>query len=163
VPATSPDYARAQLELARLCERAKREADARAAYARAVAAAPTDGVARFESGRLLMRSTDDESEAAGTEALRFATYLAPDWSEAHFAFGQALVRVKRLEEAVDAFQRAVALDRTSAPGHFELASLLHHFHRDREALGHAKRVLELAPENAEAGKLLEAIQATVKD
>ncbi|HET6162869.1 MAG TPA: FG-GAP-like repeat-containing protein, partial [Planctomycetota bacterium] len=164
VPPASPDYARAQLELARLCERGKREPDARAAYTRAAAAAPTDGVARYELGRFLLRSVDAESEAAGTEALRFATYLAPDWSEAHLAFGKALVRVNRIEEAADAFARAVALDRDSAPGHFELASVLHRLHRDREALGHAKRVLELAPENAAAaGKLLEAVQAAVKD
>jgi Tfp pilus assembly protein PilF len=164
VPPASPDYARAQLELARLCERGKREPDARAAYLRAAAAAPTDGVARFELGRFLLRSTDAESEAAGTEALRFATYLAPEWGEAHFAFGKALVRVNRLEEAADAFARAVTFDRDSAPGHFELASVLHRLHRDVEALGHAKRVLELAPENAAAaGKLLEAVQAAVKD
>jgi tetratricopeptide (TPR) repeat protein len=163
VPATSPDYARAQLELARLLERGKREADARAAYARAVAAAPTDGVARFESGRLLMRSTDADAQADGTEALRFATYLSPEWGEAHLAFGQALVRVNRLDEAVGAFESAATLDFQNAEMRFqalfELASVLHRLHRDREALEHAEHAHDLEPGNAAVGKLLDALRS----
>ncbi len=153
VPETSPDYARAQLELARLLERAKREADARAAYARAVAAAPTDGVARFESGRLLMRSTDAESLTAGTDALRFATYLAPEWGEAHLAFGQALSRVNRLDEAVGAFERAAALDLQDAERRFhalfELGKALVRVKRLEEAVGAFESAATLDFQNAE--------------
>jgi tetratricopeptide (TPR) repeat protein len=159
VAATSPEYPRAQLELARLLERAKRDADARAAYGRAIAAAPTDGTAYYESGRLLLKARDAESEAAGIEALRFATYLRPEWVEAQFTFGGALLRVSRLDEASEAFARVVALDESSASGHLELAGVLHRLHRDDEALVHAERAAQLAPESAAAGKLLEALRS----
>lgn len=111
----SPDYPRAQLELGRCLLRTKREGDARPAFERAVDAAPADPVARFELGRFLLslKETDREKEKAlgeaGTESLRVATYLKPDFADAQYAFGQGLARIGRHDEAITALERALAL------------------------------------------------------
>jgi hypothetical protein len=116
----SPDYPRAQLELGRCLARMSHMADARAAFERAVDAAPADALARFELGRLLLslKEKDREREMAlgeaGTESLRVATYLKPDFADAQYAFGQGLARIGRHDEAITALERALALAPDSA-------------------------------------------------
>jgi tetratricopeptide (TPR) repeat protein len=116
----SSDYPRAQLELGRCIARTNHPADARAAFERAVDAAPADAVARFELGRFLLSLKEPDREQAkalgeaGTESLRVATYLKPEFADAQYAFGQGLARVGRHDEAIAALERALALAPDSA-------------------------------------------------
>lgn len=105
----SSDYPRAQLELGRCLARTNRIADARAAFERAVDVAPADPGARFELGRLLLQSKEKSEAEAGTESLRVATYLKPEFADAQYAFGQGLARIGRHDEAITALERALAL------------------------------------------------------
>jgi tetratricopeptide (TPR) repeat protein len=76
--------------------------------------------------------------------------LRPDLAEAHNNLGNALLSLKRFEEAVSSYRRALAL-RPNAPGaHANLGNALHALGRPQEALIHCRRALELEPNSAEA-------------
>jgi Flp pilus assembly protein TadD len=109
-PTSDPELAPALVELGRKLTKLSRSPEARAAFERAVAVAPADANARFELGRLFLLSKDKEIVEAGTESLRVATYLKPDFADAQYAFGQGLSRVGRRDEAITALERALALD-----------------------------------------------------
>jgi len=76
--------------------------------------------------------------------------LRPDLAEAHNNLGNALLSLRRYEEAAVSYRRAVAL-RPNAPGaHANLGNVLHALGRAQEALIHCRRALELEPDSAEA-------------
>lgn len=68
---------------------------------------------RFEFARQLAERGD---HLAAADLLRQAIELAPQWAEAHFSLGGALMQLGQTDEAVSAFRDYLALDATDSLG-----------------------------------------------
>jgi tetratricopeptide (TPR) repeat protein len=80
--------------------------------------------------------------------------LRPDLAEAHNNLGNALLSLRRYEEAAASYRRALDL-RPNAPGaHANLGNALRALGRSQEALIHCRRALELEPDSADAHLLM---------
>lgn len=86
--------------------------------------------------------------ARRAEALRAAAAARPDDWRAWLLLGQALDREKEAAEKEAALRKAVALNAGGATARNELAWLLVHTGRAKEALPHANAALDLAPWSA---------------
>ena len=161
VDSDSAQSGAAQLELGRCLVKLQQAGPARRAFEAAIARRPDDAAARFELGRLLVTAPDRDVADRGTESLRVATYLEPDWAAAQIWFGRGLARVGRREEAEHAFEHAIALDARDGEPHFELARVLLAEGRLDDALAHAEKSAALAPGNPTTNSLIATIQARI--
>jgi Flp pilus assembly protein TadD len=95
----------------------------------------------------------NESFASGDGARLLEQYLdvvrrRPEDADAHANLAQLLVRLKRTEEAVPEFERAVALDPQS-PGHqFSLGKALAELQRWHDAVASLRKAQQLQPADA---------------
>jgi len=90
---------------------------------------------------------DETAEAA--ELYRRAVLQRPDFVEAHYNLGNALMKLGRNGAAVDAYRRAAALKPELAAAHNNLGNALHALGRDEEAAEAYRSVLRLAPDSPE--------------
>ncbi len=145
--AADPQSAEAQLALGNACMQAGRYADAAAAYARSLAAAPGNASAHnnlavaFAEQRLFDRAIPHYREA-----LR----LDPRYAEAHYNLGNALRELARYGEAVACYDRALAL-RPDWPGaHCNRGLALAAQGQQGSAEAAYRAALALDPDHAEA-------------
>jgi len=101
--------------------------------------------------------TDDFSNVAG--ALRWKSsglHLIPwKWqksqqAEGHALLAMALLDERRLDEAIDHFQKSLDIDPQSAPNHYALGVVLASLGRTDEAISHFEEALSLDPNLAGA-------------
>jgi len=91
------------------------------------------------------------------EAAKFygrAVERRPDFAEAHYNLGNALMRLKRTADAAKAFARAADLKPDLAAAHNNLGNALHALGRHLEAADAYRRVLRIDPEALEARRNL---------
>ena len=106
------------------------------AYERAIAADPALTDARINLGRLL----HETGQLARAEAIyRNALVVCGSDAMLLFNFGVLLDDMKRPNEAIDAYEAAVALDPRFADGHYNLALLCEAQGRRKEAIRHMAR------------------------
>jgi Flp pilus assembly protein TadD len=110
--AADPRDADAQLALGNACMQAGRYADAAAAYARSLAAAP--GNARVHNN-LAVALAEQRLLDRAIPHYRTALRLDPGYAEAHYNLGNALRELARYGEALACYDRALAL-RPDWPG-----------------------------------------------
>jgi Flp pilus assembly protein TadD len=94
--------------------------------------------------------------------LRAAIALKPQEPEFHRSLAYALGGMGKSNEALAQLRQAADLDRTG-DRRLELASMLHQFGNDREAVAEYRRVLDLQPRSVEALNNLAWILATCGD
>ncbi|MEE9606917.1 MAG: tetratricopeptide repeat protein [Myxococcota bacterium] len=84
----------------------------------------------------------------------------PRSAQAHYSYGQVLVREQRFEEAIGHFRRALAVN-PSFLAHNKLGLALASLDRHAEAVRHQRRALRLRPDSAQAHlQLAESLRAT---
>jgi adenylate cyclase len=100
--------------------------------------------------------SDDEQadHARGSEFAAKALALVPDRAQAHWVHGLLLRRPKRFEEAVAAFERAIALDRNFAPAYGSLGDLLTWLGRPEETIRVNKQAMRLSPRDPQLANWL---------
>jgi tetratricopeptide (TPR) repeat protein len=115
-------------------------AEARDAYARALALEPAHVEANVNLGRLL----HEEGDARGAEArYRIALAARPEDATAAFNLGVALEDQERPEEALLAYEQALAADPRSADAHYNAARLCERLGRNEAALRHLRTYREM--------------------
>ena len=109
---------------------------------------PKDHIAAYEDFKagLSLRLAGRRTEAV--EQLRKVVASNPDLRDAWEILGATLVELDRKKEAVEAFDRTIALDPTSAEPHLELARLLVLDGRRDAALQHAEIAARREPGKA---------------
>lgn len=135
---------------------------ARALFERAIAAdpafAPPYAEAAFTYANMVTNeaSLDREADLTAAEGLAAtAAALAPGLSTAHAARGAVLRhRPDRLEDALEAYRRAVALDSSAHPSRANAGWMLVLLGRAEEAEGHLRTSIAMAPEHPFVGTWL---------
>ena len=133
--------------LAELRRATKDLAGALAAVEKARALGPARLQARYLRGRILLEA---ERPAEAVEDLRAVVVGQPDHAEATVRLADALLRLRRSEEALPLARRAVELDGDSAYARFEWGIALARsgdFERSEQEL---RKALELAPQSKSA-------------
>jgi tetratricopeptide (TPR) repeat protein len=147
----APGFARAWNNLGVALGRAGRTDAARRAYRRALRAEPRLHAAWANLGQLLRRQGHS---ATARRALQRAVELAPRQAHYRYYLGRLLAESGRIEAAITELERGTTLD----PEMFQLHLLLSEIHAERgdraAALRAARRVLELAPGQRDATRLL---------
>jgi tetratricopeptide (TPR) repeat protein len=110
--AADPPSAAAELAFGNACMQAGRYADAAAAYARSLAAAPGNASAH---NNLAVAFAEQHLFDRAIPHYREALRLDPGYAEAHYNLGNALRELARYGEAVGCYDRALAL-RPGWPG-----------------------------------------------
>ena len=110
---------------------------------------PTYAAPRIFLGQLLLAKKDPKSLAAGrwSCSTRRST-LAPEDVTAHTGSGEALLELGKTDEALAAFEKAVALDPTYTPAMSNLALVLAKQGKSADAEAKFKAALELNPLDA---------------
>jgi tetratricopeptide (TPR) repeat protein len=83
-------------------------------------------------------------------------------SDIYGQLGVAFQSLSQVPEAIEAYTTAVDVDPQAHACHANLAVLLHHQSRQKEAESHAKQAVQLAPEIDEYTTLLEQVKAGVE-
>ena len=122
----------------------RQTAPALAALKEAVAIDPTAAVYRDTLGLLYL---DRGRTDLAIENLRRAVELNPKYADAHFHLGTALAESRRWQEAVTAYQTAIALPTLTVPdfAHQNLGLALYHLKRYQEAEEALRFALSLDP------------------
>ena len=92
-----------------------------------------------------------------------AIKLRPEFPEAEFQLGSALVSLNRLPEAEAAFRRSIELRKDWALPYSSLGSLLSRNNRDREAEPLLRQALKLDPQNTAALRALAEVRLRAGD
>ncbi|MGO8917249.1 MAG: tetratricopeptide repeat protein [Stellaceae bacterium] len=103
------------------------------------------------AGKIAME-LGDVAEAAAQYAAAVAR--KPDFAEAQYNLGNALVKLGRGEEAVAAYRQAARLRRDLLPAHANLGNALYALGRYDEAVASYRRAVTLAPTAAETHRNL---------
>lgn len=117
---------------------ARRTASAAAVAAEAEASAPADPEPRAEADLAT-------GEATLLEGYRHAVQRRPEDADARTSLAQVLVRLKRTEEALPHFERAVALDPQRPAHHVNLGNAFVQLQRWDEATESLRRALQIQP------------------
>jgi tetratricopeptide (TPR) repeat protein len=110
--------------------------------------------AYLEAGRV------DEAVRQFDAAVRRDARLKPNYAEAMYELGVAMQQAGKLEEAVDAYNRAVQLDLKYADLHFNLARAYAAQGKSDAAIIEYRRALDITPEDAEVHSSLASILAS---
>ncbi len=158
VIADDPGHFRALNNLGACHEELDHNAQAEAAFLRALALAPAEAPLHHNLGRLMhLDGRLEEAEQYYRRALELDSALAG----AHFNLGRLLQESGRHEDAEPALRLAAAQDPEAAAAHSCLGDALFAQHRVEEALVAYRRVAELDPADAAArfdlGKSLETL------
>ena len=114
----------------------------------------------FERGRADVMALAGQLAMELGEVAEAATHLAdavarkPDFAEAQYNLGNALVKLGRRDEAVAAYRRAARLRRDLLPVHANLGNTLYALGRYDEAVEAYRQAVKLAPNTAEAHRNL---------
>lgn len=92
--------------------------------------------------------------AAAAELYGQAVRHRPDFVEAHYNLGNALMKLGRNEAAAEAYRRAATLKPDLVAAHNNLGNALHALGRNAEAAEAYRRVLRLAPDSSEVQRNL---------
>ncbi|MFM8333409.1 MAG: tetratricopeptide repeat protein [Candidatus Methylumidiphilus sp.] len=134
-------------QLAELCKRLGRNAEAQAAYRAGLRLCPGRAEAHNNLGALLAESQRfAEAEACCRQALA----LRPQFAEAHNNLGVLLSQTERLDEAEQAFRQAIAAQPGYLPARFNLAKLHKHLRRHADAELGYRQILAIHPNHADA-------------
>ena len=144
---THPDHVPALLLVAQIALGQEEPAEARYAYARAVALEPENENAHFGLARALTkhRATDE-----AIPHLRRAIELRPDYTEAKARLARALTEQGRIDEAATLLREAVAAEPDSVDAATQLGLALAAGGKFDEAMTHYRRALALDAGSAEA-------------
>jgi protein O-mannosyl-transferase len=93
--------------------------------------------------------------AAAAVSLGAAVNVSPDYADARYNLGKALVQLGRLDEAVMHLQKAVELSPDYWQAHNTLGVALAQKGRTPEAVEHFRRAVELKPDDVSSRKNLE--------
>jgi len=129
--------------------------EARALLEGLAAKAPSDALAAYNLGQLLL--VEGETESALVE-LRRAAGLAPSDPDVHQALGSALALSGRREEAIESFRRAVELAPCFAAAQANLGAAYAELGRLKEAAAALEKAVSCDPNYAAGFKNLAAIQ-----
>jgi tetratricopeptide (TPR) repeat protein len=86
---------------------------------------------------------DDKAAEAWAEVVK----IEPSFAEAQYNLGVALVKVRKYEEALSHFERAVDLNPYFIRGYYAMGNSLLHLNRNEEAIKQYTRALELNPDD----------------
>ena len=111
---------------------------------------------RFRYGQFLMLV---KRRARALEVFSAVTREAPDHRRAWSAVGFLRAERQELESAIEAFERALALDPADAASHFNVAFLLQRLGRHDEAIPRFERALQADPALERARRGLELSRA----
>lgn len=117
-------------------------------FEQAAAADPKYAAPRIFLGHLLLAKKDPKSLQAAAEHFAAAAAIAPDDVTAHTGSGEALLALDKVDEALAAFEKAVALDPTYTPAISNLALVLARQGKAADAEAKFKAALELNPLDA---------------
>jgi tetratricopeptide (TPR) repeat protein len=92
--------------------------------------------------------------------LEKAVSIRPNYPEAYYNLGCAFLNNKQPAEAVDCFQRALAIDDSVAAIHYKLANALRQSGQYAQAIAEYDRTLQLRPNMDEAANNLAWLLAT---
>ncbi len=106
----------------------------------------------IQMGRLLLKSG---RYPEAKEAFVKAAEQDPGNSKVYNYLGIACGRLNEHEEAVDAYNKAIALDYDYASAHFNLASVFDQIHDDKNAISQWKRYLDVGKVVGEREDMLE--------
>jgi len=109
----------------------------------------------YNNWGILLQREGDHAGAMGRFAV--AGQLRPTFAQPSFNTGVSLVSLKRLEEAVAQFGRAIELDAGYARAHANQAQALQQLGRAGEAKEHLQRALLLEPGSEEAIQIARAM------
>jgi type IV pilus assembly protein PilF len=106
---------------------------------------PTSGLYRDTLGLVYL---DLARPDVAIEHFQKAIELDPNYADAHFHLGTALAEMRRWEEAVASYRRAIALPTLTIPdfAHQNLGLALYHLRRYREAEQALRFAISLEPE-----------------
>jgi tetratricopeptide (TPR) repeat protein len=152
------------------CQQAGRLGDAVRHYRAVLQFDPTNVDALNLMSVLALTAGDGANAAALAESAR--TYQ-PDWFLSYLNLGNALQTLGRMDEAVDAFQKAITLNPDSAESFVNLSAALDRAGRHDDAADMAVKAIMIAPDMADAhvnfgnallglGSPGEAVEAYVK-
>jgi Flp pilus assembly protein TadD len=114
----------------------------------------------FISARQMIAEGDAHDAIALMQAL---ADRYPDDYRIWSALGSALGAASRFDEALAAYDRALAIAPADAGPHFMTARLLHAMGRDREAMAQCRQALEFSPADAGTLSLMEAISGAARN
>lgn len=170
VLAHDPDDPVALVDYGSLLAQSGRREEAMVQFENAVEIAPNYALAHANLGAALVL---EERYGPAIRHLQRACDLDGSVLDAHLNLAQAYIRVQNFDRAIDALYKALTIDPLSAAAHSNLAAAL--FRRERHDSGehHARRAIELAPDNLEpwlhlgnilaaAGRMEEAAEALLK-
>ena len=153
-----PDDARVLQALGQMHSRAGSYAEAVASYRRSLDVHAEQPLTWVNLGIALAASGDAAgARGAYQEALR----LNPHESLAHFNLGNLHRRADRLPDAAAAYARAVAASPGLGQAHFELARTYILLGRPADALPHARRAVELLPDDASSRAMVTDLERVV--
>jgi tetratricopeptide (TPR) repeat protein len=153
-----PDDARVLQALGQMHSRAGSYAEAVASYRRSLDVDAEQPLTWVNLGIALAASGDAAgARGAYEEALR----LNPHESLAHFNLGNLHRRADRLPDAAAAYARAVAASPGLGQAHFELARTYILLGRPADALPHARRAVELLPDDASSRAMVTDLERVV--
>ena len=98
----------------------------------------------------------DEAIAHFQKALQ----IKPDFAEAHYNLGNALLQKGKVDEAIAHFQRALQIKPDYAEAHYNLGNALLQKGNVDEAIAHFQKALQIKPDYAEAQNNLAWVLAT---
>ena len=152
-------YVPARMNLATLLSRQGRNRDAEKLLREVVRLEPGWGEGHYNLGLLLAEDSSRLSRAA--DHLKRAARLLPERTRAHYNLGVALWQLERREEAAEAILAASRLEPENPEFPQALSRLYAQGEKWKEALPHARRVVELLPGNPQAKGFLQSIQSRV--
>lgn len=129
----TPEQVRAQLVRAQAAYDGNSWTQSIKEYTKAVIMNPDDPEALYGLAKALI--TEGEVQRAEA-ALRTALDRDPRYVDAQIELGWTLQRLDRFEDAMRAFERAAALDRTNGDVHARIAILAYYLHQNDKALRH---------------------------
>ncbi len=155
----APRNAEAWFQLGLLYSKTADFREAEAAFRKAVEMNPHYAEAHFWLGSILIIDPQNKLDWAGAVAESRAALLEkPDYTDALNLLGTGLTNLGQLDEAVEVLKRAIAIEPSSAAGHFNLAVALEKSDHPQEAKGEYEAAIAARSDYPEAssalGKLL---------
>ena len=141
-----PDGVNSRCNLAFLYSRMGKRADAIEVYRQVIAAHP-DRISVYNNLADLLFQSKDYTESI--EICRQGIKVSPD-PKLLGNLGQAYLATNNLGEAIQCFEQAIELDRTSSFAHHNLGRIWYRFDDYRKAKQFFAKTVELLPNNAEA-------------
>ena len=136
----NPQFSEAWRNIAKIHEMQDRETEAIQAYEKAAELAPRDALVVYELG--LLHHKKGRLEMA-LKQYQQAAERDGNFAEAYNNQGVILGILKNYDQAIEAFQKTVALNYSAKDAHYNLAQLYLMQGREKEAVHHLKRAMSL--------------------